>query len=154
MYGDSFFTGPSEKTGPKVILVPFYGGGNNHFQEHRRDKVMTIKTKACKQFPEIKTVLLTGRLDVANADVLSSELLKIIDESPAGIILDLKDVNFVSSAGLRILIVAYKHATASGKKIAAVHVRPSVYKIFKLASLEDLLHIFDSEDAAIQMLGP
>jgi anti-anti-sigma factor len=92
----------------------------------------------------VRTVVLSGRLGVKAEQDLTAMLLREIDASEGRVLLDLAAVDFVSSSGLRALMLAYKRANAKSCKVAMVHVQPGVYKIFKLTASESLFHVFEN----------
>ncbi len=113
---------------------------------------MDVKIGVSEKNPDIKVVILSGRLDVESAEKVSPTFLQTVEESPAGIIFDMEGVEFISSAGFRTLLVTYKQADAAGKKIALIHTQPHVYKIFKVAAFDQVFNIFTDEDQAIRKL--
>ncbi len=113
---------------------------------------MDVKIGVSEKNPDIKVVTLSGRLDVESAEKLSPTFFQVVEESPVGIIFDMGGVVFISSAGLRTLLITYKQADASDKKIALIHTQPQVYKIFKVAAFDEVFNIFEDEDQAIKAL--
>ena len=66
----------------------------------------------------VLTASLVGRLDGAVAQGAHTELLHMVEETNRGLILDLRDVAFISSAGLRIiLLVAKEFEKQNGKLV-------------------------------------
>lgn len=84
------------------------------------------------------TVRPEGRLDTLTAP----ELKQALEESWEGateIILDLAGVDFVSSAGIRIILMAHKHMADHGSLVIQ-NVRDSVAEVFELTGLTDTLN--------------
>ena len=82
---------------------------------------------------------LSGNLDTTTAP----ELGKVIDESLYGItslILDLKKVDYVSSAGLRVILVAFKIMSKQGTMVVR-NVNQSVMDVFSMTGFVDILTI-------------
>jgi len=113
---------------------------------------MTASARVSEINPSISIVSLSGRLGVQTQEELSTTLSQALEQCDGGVLLDMSAVDFVSSAGLRALMVAYKQAQSTGKKMAMIQVRPAVYKIFKLTSFEAIFNIFESEAAAMKSL--
>ena len=103
--------------------------------------------------PDISIVKLSGRLGMEVEAELESALSQALDASPAGIICDMSDVAFVSSAGLRVFFKIRSNAELAGKKTAMIHLQPAVYKIFKLTAIENILSVFDSEAQALKAMS-
>ena len=110
---------------------------------------MISKKRVNEKNPAIDIVALSGRLGVNTDSSLDSALMQVIDECEAGMLIDMADVEFVSSAGLRLLMLAGKRADAAKKKMALMKARPAVYKIFKLTACHEVFDIFDNEEAAL-----
>lgn len=85
------------------------------------------------------TVLLEGRLDTASAPdldaVVKNELLGVDT-----FILDLKKLQYTSSAGLRVILIAQKTMNKQGKLILK-NVSEAVMEVFEMTGLSDLLTI-------------
>jgi len=115
---------------------------------------MTVALSACTANPRINILALNGRLSVETEDQVQLKLTEAIKQSPNGLILDLGAVNFVSSAGLRMLIVVYKSAATLGIKLAMIRPSPEIYKLFKLASLDLTFNVFENEADAAKAICP
>ncbi|MET0305764.1 MAG: STAS domain-containing protein [Solirubrobacterales bacterium] len=78
-----------------------------------RDGMLTLRVSIDAQ---VQTLALAGELDMANAATLSSELEAI--ESDAGsepITIDLRELEFIDSTGIAVLVAAYRRARAEGE---------------------------------------
>ena len=114
---------------------------------------MSIECVPSKIDPKVNITALSGRLAVETEAQLRPQLLQVIRQSSHGLILDLAAVNFVSSAGLRLLLEIYKSAASAGIKIAMIHPQPEIHKLFKLASLDATFSVHDNEEEAIKAIG-
>ena len=85
------------------------------------------------------TVVLEGRLDTVSAPdldaVVKNELLGVDT-----FILDLKKLQYTSSAGLRVILIAQKTMNKQGKMILK-NVAEAVMEVFEMTGLSDLLTI-------------
>ena len=88
-----------------------------------------------------KTVFqLDGRLNAATAPALETEL-NLEFESSKKIILDLKNLIYVSSAGLRILMVAGKTSKKTGIEFIITNVSSEIMKIFEMTMISSYLKV-------------
>lgn len=88
--------------------------------------------------PEGLLVSLKGRLDTLSAPVLEAE---IAEQNPSGaVILDLAELVYVSSAGLRVLLALHKQLKNSGGLIVQ-NVSENVMEILDITGFTDLLTI-------------
>ena len=113
---------------------------------------MTMEVRTSELNPDVTIAALCGRLDMAMSTELSPELMQTLEESPNGLIIDIAEIEFISSAGLRVLIAASKKAKALDTKLALIRAKPPVYKIFKIASLGALFTFSEDEAGAIKAL--
>ncbi|MDQ7822233.1 MAG: STAS domain-containing protein [Candidatus Eremiobacteraeota bacterium] len=109
-----------------------------------------VAISPCTLDQAIKIIHLPAKIDSSTAEKVTSEAMAAFEGNPGGILFNLKEVTFVSSAGIRMFIMAYKKAKAEGIKIAMIHVHPNVYKIFKVAALDSEFNICDSEAQALK----
>jgi anti-sigma B factor antagonist len=113
------------------------------------ETVITVCARTGDLSPGIRIVVLSGRLDVEALERDYPAIREELDQSDAGIILDLGDVEFVASSGLRMLLMAYRDAREAGKYIAFTRPRPSVYKIFKVAGLDQSLPFHEEAASSV-----
>lgn len=86
------------------------------------------------------TAAIDGRLDTSTSPELESKLKDI----PAGITelnLDMKDTEYVSSAGLRIILSLHKRMTKTLGTLYISNVNESVKEIFDITGFSDILDI-------------
>ncbi len=114
---------------------------------------MTLCSLTSKINPGLSILVLFGRLDVQSVEEIGEALNQAVETCDAGLILDMGDVVFVSSAGLRVLLIAYKQAAAGNKKIGMIRVTPDVYKIFKITALDLGFNISKDEAEAVKVLS-
>ena len=97
-----------------------------------------MKIEKYRQGAEL-TVMLEGRLDTVSAPdldaVVKNELLGVDT-----FILDLKKLQYTSSAGLRVILIAQKTMNKQGKLILK-NVSEAVMEVFEMTGLSDLLTI-------------
>ena len=77
----------------------------------------------------------TGELDFATRDELVEMLATIEELGTRGIILDLRDLSFIDSAGLHVLIAAHKRAFAGGWRFQIVCGPGRVWRALALSGL-------------------
>lgn len=86
------------------------------------------------------TAAIDGRLDASTSPELESKL-KDISAGITELNLDLKDTEYVSSAGLRIILSLHKRMTKSSGKLYISNVNESVKEIFDITGFSDILDI-------------
>lgn len=85
------------------------------------------------------TVVLTGRLDTTTAPELEKELKASLDGVSA-LTIDMAALEYISSAGLRVLLSAQKTMNRQGE-MKVVHVGDTIMEIFEVTGFSDILTI-------------
>lgn len=85
------------------------------------------------------TVELEGRLDTATSPQLESALLEVID-GVNELIFDFSKLEYISSAGLRILLMMQKKMMKQGSMVIK-HVNEIVAEVFEVTGFSDILTI-------------
>ena len=88
---------------------------------------------------EALTVALEGRLDTTTAPELEAELKSSL-EGVNALTLDLEKLEYVSSAGLRVLLSAQKQMNRQGE-MKLIHVGETIMEIFEVTGFSDILTI-------------
>ena len=88
---------------------------------------------------EALTVKVVGRLDTTTAPSLEAELKDSFDETDS-LVLDFKDLEYVSSAGLRVILMAQKTMSKKGG-MRLINVNSVVMDVFEVTGFVDILTI-------------
>lgn len=82
-------------------------------------------------------VLVNGRLDASQAATAQA----FLDQVPAPCVLDLGGLEYISSAGLGVLLKTHKRLMAAGSGIRLINVNPHVSDIFRYSGMDRLFSI-------------
>lgn len=94
-----------------------------------------------------------GRLDVTRSTELEEEITKLIDEEGArNIIMNLENVEYMSSSGFRACIAILRKLKSLNGNFKISNVRPSVKRIFDVIELTSLFDIYETEEEAIKSI--
>lgn len=93
-----------------------------------------------------------GRLDTVSAPRLEERLGKWSGKPGSKLIFDLAEMEYVSSAGLRVFLAAAKRMKAIDGKLGLACLRPSVREVFVISGFLSILPSFDTLDAAKEAL--
>ena len=93
---------------------------------------------------------LAGELDISTAPKVEDELARVEPNRPEVIVLDLSDLAFMDSTGLRLLIAADTRARQQSRRLVIVKGPEAVQRVFRITRLEERLEIVDDvpSDAA------
>jgi anti-sigma B factor antagonist len=90
---------------------------------------------------------LHGELDLLGAPMLEEEIAKAESEhAPSILVLDLGDLQFVDSAGLRVILAAHERSRREGKDFALTRGSEQVQRLFTIAGVSEHLRIIGSPD--------
>ena len=92
-----------------------------------------------KKLSDVNTIVLSGRLDTVTAPQLEAELEKILSDSDA-LVLDMANLEYISSAGLRVILKAQKAMNTKGT-MKLIHVGESIMEVFDITGFSDFLKI-------------
>jgi anti-sigma B factor antagonist len=99
-------------------------------------------------------VVATGEIDMATAPMLERELTSAIESGDGAVVLDLSEVTFFDSSGLRVAIVAHRDLGERDRRLAVVcDPQGNVRRTFALAGLADVLDLHPSREAALAELA-
>ena len=92
---------------------------------------------------------LTGRIDAANAGLLEENVHRLIDAGEQRLVFDLAGVDYVSSAGLRVFLVAAKRLRSADGMLALAALQDRVREVFEMAGLSSVLRVCPTRDEAV-----
>ncbi len=95
---------------------------------------------------------LDGRFDTTGAIAIEMPFNALANERRA-MVVDLSNVSFMSSYGIRVLLRAAKIATGKGARLVICCPDTAVGKVLKTAGTGDLVAIYPTRDAAVAALG-
>lgn len=85
-------------------------------------------------------VKISGRIDTVSSPLLEQELNEILPQTDE-IVLDFEDVEYISSAGLRILLVLTKLLKAKDGKLTLINVQKVVKDVFEITGFDNIFNI-------------
>jgi anti-anti-sigma factor len=97
---------------------------------------------------DVHVVAITGSLD----STTSPSAQKSLDAVVAGakkVLLDFSELDYISSAGLRVLLGAAKQLRASGGKLGMFGLNQSVREVFEISGFSSILSIYPAEAEAL-----
>ena len=98
----------------------------------------------------------SGRIDHETAEGFQKALephLAACAEGGDAVILDMAKVDYVSSVGLRVLLMASKRASAQNGRLVVAAMQPTVGEVFRISQFDRIMASYDSVDAAVTALN-
>lgn len=102
---------------------------------------------------DIATFQLTGRIDAATAPGVENAVNTAVNGGAKRVILDMSGVAYVSSAGLRAILLAARKAASAQGGMAVFGLQASVAKVFTVSGFGKIVPIVASEAEARRKLG-
>jgi anti-sigma B factor antagonist/stage II sporulation protein AA (anti-sigma F factor antagonist) len=110
-----------------------------------------------KSFADVVALYPSGRIDNATADAFKAALAPHLAAVAAGgdrAVIDLAAVEYISSVGLRVLMLASKQVKARGGALAVAALQPVVREIFEISRFTLVLEVFPTLREALAKLSP
>ena len=98
---------------------------------------------------QVAVLSLPGEIDISNADQVREDLLSIINRGATLLVVDMSATTFCDSAGVNVMVRAFKRATASGAGMRLVVSAPAVLRILAITGVDHLIDIYPSVVAAM-----
>ena len=114
--------------------------------------------KASREIPQERMgntliLMLEGRVDGANARDFQVGLEEAIDGSETAVILDLEQLSYISSAGLRVILLMMAATLRNqSAEFAVCSLSESIREIFAISGFDKIVNIHDSKDEALAAL--
>ena len=97
----------------------------------------------------VTVVRLQGNLDTSTAPHAQTSLNELVDGGASKILVNLGEVDFVSSAGLRILLATAKKLRGSNGELRVSNLNETVNEVFEISGFSTILSVFPTEAEAL-----
>jgi anti-anti-sigma factor len=98
---------------------------------------------------DVLVVAADGRLDAETADQLHGRLHGALDGGETAVILDLSKLDYISSAGLRIVLITARRLKESDGRFAVFGLRENVARVFKVSGFDTIIDTHPDEAPAL-----
>lgn len=99
---------------------------------------------------DLVVISVEGRIDTMSAPKLEERLLERISLGETRLVVNFASVDYISSAGLRSLMVAAKNASARGGKLSCSSLSGVVKKVFQVSGFATILPVYGSVEEAVE----
>jgi len=103
-----------------------------------------------KAVDEIEIISPCGRLDAYNSSEIETKLNALIDAAKIKLVVSLKELDYISSSGLRVLLTTLKKVRKQHGDICLACLKSNVREVFDTAGFSQLFIITDDEEAAVE----
>jgi len=103
--------------------------------------------------PEVSVISVKGYVDTTTSTDLEESLKRLLGKGRFDIVIDLADVNYISSAGWGIFISEIKEIRENGGDLKLASMIGDVYEVFELLEFQTILESFDTVEEAVISFG-
>lgn len=121
----------------------------NFLTPNARNTVDITQEKA----DSINIVALKGRLDAGTSGSLEDALTALVDAGEAKALVDCRELDYISSAGLRVLLAAAKQFKKLNGSIALSALNPNVKQVFEISGFTSIFPIYATREEAVEALS-
>jgi anti-anti-sigma factor len=97
-------------------------------------------------------VALKGRLDTAGVSAIEARFAAVIVPKARPAVVDLAEVEFLASLGIRMFISTARALAGKGAKFALCNATPALIEVIEMTSLMEIIPLADSPDEAIELI--
>ena len=108
---------------------------------------MKLSVKTAK---DVKVLDFEGKLDTQTSPDAQSELTRLIEEGARKIVVNFDKLDYVSSAGLRVLLAAAKQLKAENGELRICCLKKLVKEVFDISGFITIFKVFASESEALE----
>ncbi len=104
-----------------------------------------------KKMDSCTVLSIIGRLDTTNYSILEKKLMEMIANQQDRIVVECSKMDYVSSSGLRILLMALKKITLSKGKFVLCGLQDNIREIFEISGFTNIFEIHPAQEEAIKV---
>ena len=101
---------------------------------------------------EVTRIAPKGNIDSSTATQFGEQMKRVIASGCSRLVVDMKDVSYISSAGFRCLLIAEKEAQRAGGHVALCGLAREVHRLFEIGAFTDIFTIGTSVDDCVARL--
>ena len=101
---------------------------------------------------DVLVISLEGRLDSNTSPQFEQEIFKRLDEVAPRLVIDFTRLEYISSAGLRVILMVAKKIKADNGSFGLCCLSETVREVFQISGFLSILSTFDSRDEAVKVM--
>ena len=101
----------------------------------------------------ILSALVSGRIDGSNVIQLEETVRTAIEDGDHAVMMDLENLSYISSAGLRVVLIIAKNVRARDAKFALCAVSDQIRQVFEVSGFDKIVSIHPSKTEAAASFG-
>ena len=109
-----------------------------------------MEIKEAGKEKNMKIISLEGKMDAISAPEFEDQMSEWLEQGETSFIINLGEVNYMSSAGLRSILIVAKKLKEQDGKLIFVNLREEVQKIFRISGFSSMIPTYESLEAALE----
>lgn len=101
---------------------------------------------------DIAVISLSGRLNVTTTAELEQVFTKLLEEKQTKVLVECRELEYISSAGLRVLLTAAKQFKKISGEIALAGLSQNVKQVFEISGFMSIFPIYTTRDEAVKSM--
>jgi len=94
-------------------------------------------------------VSLKGRMDASSSPAAETVLSRLIESGERRIVVDMSDLDYISSAGLRVLLSSLKRLRDDDGRLLLAGLKPQIQNVFEIAGFQRIFTIYSTTEEAV-----
>jgi anti-sigma B factor antagonist len=106
-----------------------------------------------KRVDTVDVVSIRGRLDASSSQDAEKRINALLDGGSMKILINLAELDYISSSGLRVMLAALKRLKKTGGDLKLACLKPAIQDVFSMAGFHRIFAIYGSEAEALESFG-
>jgi anti-anti-sigma factor len=98
---------------------------------------------------EVRVIDFEGNLETSTAAEAESEINRVIDEGASQLLINFEKLNYISSAGLRVLLATAKKLKPASGELKICNLNATVQEVFDISGFSSILSVAATEEEAL-----
>ena len=94
-----------------------------------------------------------GRINILSADLFEADVLSVIATSNKDVVVEGSEVNYISSAGLRVLLRISRRLARNDRTLHLCNLKPHIRSIFEMIGFDRVIPIHADVETALSAIG-
>ena len=107
-------------------------------------------TIAIEPSEKAQIISLQGQVNSSNAATVESEVLAVVQGGAKNVLLNMTELSYISSAGLRVVLVLAKRLKQAGGKLVIYGMQPHVREVFDISGFLAILNVAGTRAEALE----
>ncbi|MEW6711626.1 MAG: STAS domain-containing protein [Candidatus Riflebacteria bacterium] len=111
---------------------------------------MSLSIQSHQHENDTSVIEIHGEVTFENSDQFKEEIDQLIEKNQVRLIVDLSDLQYMSSAGMGVLVHGLKNTRAKGGDLRLVNLGPKMRRVFLITQFTHQFMVFNNNDEAIK----